>query len=441
MIKINIIHILIFFSFTIVAQQPLSLQRAISIGLENNHNIEISELQIQIAENNNSWARAGRTPTITADVRYNNNLTKENNQASFLRGEYYTGSISPSLNLSWTLYNGGLTGNTKESLETNVLLQKQLSATTVQQTIVNIQQAYYDVLLQESRLNTIEDVMALSKDRLAYEETRKEFGSSNTFSLIQFEDAFLTDTTTYTIQTNQVTIARRNLIRAMNEDVNVTYYNLTDNLSIVDDQLDANELESTLLDSNPDLKTLDLNRRLAAVNTRIEQSFRKPTVTFNTGLSGAYNIFKSYGTDPNTGESIPTRTGDTYRLTAAVSASYLLYDGGVRNSNIENARLNESIAELDILETTAALKTQLKLLVDNYNNQLSQLEILDSQLDNAIKNLQISEERLKTGTINSLDYRQIQNAFTNVSFNRTNTIYNLLAIRTDIAYLIGEFAQ
>lgn len=423
------------------SQRQLSLQDAIARGLENNHNIKISEKQIEIAENSNSWARAGKYPTISADVNWNNNLTRENNQASFLRGEYYVGSVSPGINMNWVLYNGGLTGTTKESLEANVDLQRQLSATTVQQTIQSIHQAYYDVLLQESRFNTLIETLNLSADRLDYEKARKEFGSSNTFSMIQFEDAYLADSSQLIIQGNIVLAARRNLIRVMNDDVTPDYYELVDDLAIPDVVIDAAELEDQLLANNPDLRLLDVNARIAAINTKIEKTFNKPTVSLNTGLNGSYTAFKIFADDPNTGEPLATRTGDTYRLTANVSASYPLYDGGLRRDNIQNARIQQEITQTEILEATADLKNQFNILIDNFNNQLDQLRLLDLQLANAVRNLTISEERLKTGQINSLDYRTIQNAYTNVSFNRVNTIFNLLSIRTDIAYLVGAYGS
>jgi outer membrane protein len=422
-------------------QRQLTLQDAIAIGLERNHNIKISQKQIEIAENSNTWARAGKYPTITADANWNNNLTRENNQASFLRGEFYVGSLSPGINLNWVLYNGGLTGATKESLQANVDLQRQLSATAVQQTIQTIHQAYYDVLLQESRYNTLIEALELSSDRLNYEIARKEFGSSNTFSLIQFEDAYLADSSQLIIQGNIVQTARRNLVRAMNDDVVPDYYELVDELAIPDFAMDVSELEEQLLSNNPDLKVLDVNARLAAINTKIERTFNKPTISLNTGLNGSYTIFKVFADNPNTGEPFETRTGDTYRLTANVSASYPLYDAGLGKDNIQNARLQQEITQTEILEATADLKNQLNILIDNFNNQLEQLRLFDEQLDNAVRNLAISEERLKTGQINSLDYRTIQNAFTNISFNRVNTIFNLLSIRTDIAYLVGAYSS
>jgi outer membrane protein TolC len=46
------------------AQDTLSLARAIQIGLQNNFDVQIGNLNVDIAKNNNNWGQAGRLPTI-----------------------------------------------------------------------------------------------------------------------------------------------------------------------------------------------------------------------------------------------------------------------------------------------------------------------------------------------------------------------------------------
>ena len=55
--RLNILIIIIIFcvNIPIQAQENLSLQNAIKKGLENNYGILISDLNVDIAKNNNSW--------------------------------------------------------------------------------------------------------------------------------------------------------------------------------------------------------------------------------------------------------------------------------------------------------------------------------------------------------------------------------------------------
>ena len=46
-------------------QETLSLSDAIQVGLANNFDIQVEELNVEIAKNNNNWGAAGRWPTIS----------------------------------------------------------------------------------------------------------------------------------------------------------------------------------------------------------------------------------------------------------------------------------------------------------------------------------------------------------------------------------------
>lgn len=433
--------LILLFSFSVVlwGQKELSLDQAINLGLENNYNIKIDELNIKIAQNSDNWATAGKYPTVSAGLGMNLNATSESNRASFLRGEYINMGVSPSVNMNWNLYNGGLVNYQKERLQTTVALQNSFRELDIATTIRDIQQNYFSVLLEENRLAVLKQVLSLSTDRLEYEEIRKEFGQGNTFNILQFKDALFSDSVSVVLQTNGVAIAKRQLMRSMNvKNVEVQYYEFTDELATSLETLDREKIKDDLLMNNPNLKRLEINRQLAIINSNITKTRNLPTISLSSGVTGNFAGLQIFGENPDTGEGYPFLKGNTYRWNTSINVNYLLYDGGVRNIDQQNAILQEEIANFDILETTAALNTQLDILFDNYTTQLQQVKILDQQLNNSLDNMAIAEERLKSGAITSLDYRNIQLAYLNISLNRLNAIYNLLSIKADIAFLVGQ---
>lgn len=421
-----------------LGSSPLTLDQAISKGLKNSYKLEINDRNIKVAQNNDTWGRAGKYPTVSAGLALNNNLTEETNQASFLRGEYLNASLTPSVNMNWNLYNGGLVNYQKQIFEQNIDVQKVSQNIEIQNTVRTIQQAYFTVLLEENRLAVLRDIFKLSSDRLTYQLIRKDYGQGNSFSIIQFEDAILADSTNVILQYNAIKNARQQLLRSMNEEVSTDLYALTDQLSTTLEPLDKEDIREKLLQNNPNIKLLELNRQIASINRRIASSSTKPTVSLSSGVTAAYSLFQIFGTNPQTGDDYPLLDGQTYRWTTGVNASYPLYNGGVLKANIENARVQEEIAQFDVLESTAALMTQLDVLFNNYETQLQLVGILDERLKTAQRNIIMAEERLKSGAITSLDYRNIQLGYLNTSFSRISAIYNLLSIKTDIAFLVAQ---
>lgn len=438
---IYFILICLFVSHGAFAQKELSLENAIAKGLSNNYNIKISDQNIRIAQNNDTWGRAGKYPMVTAGAQLGTNLTEETNQASFLRGEYLNASIAPNVNMSWNLYNGGLVEYQKNQLETLIDLEKTFREVEIQNTVRSIQQNYYLVLFEEARMDVLKEVLKVSQDRFEYENIRKDFGQGNNFSILQFQDALLSDSTSMILQENAIRNARQQFLRALNEDIDPGYYNLTDALSTALEPLDKTEIKNQLIQDNPNLKSLEINKQLAAINSRIVNTRLKPSLTLNSGVTATYSLLQIFGTNPMTGEEYPLIDGETYRWNTSLNLNYNLYNGGVNKINKENALIQQEIAEYDILETTASLMNQVDILFNNYDNQLEQVKLLEKRIQVVSGNLDIAEERLKSGQINSLDYRNIQLNYLNTAFSRIQAIYNLLSIKTDIAFLISGIEE
>ncbi|MFT4667372.1 MAG: outer membrane protein, partial [Gammaproteobacteria bacterium] len=122
-----------------------------------------------------------------------------------------------------------------------------------------------------------------------------------------------------------------------------------------------------------------------------------------------------------------------------LAANWNLYDGGLRKENIQSAKLQEETTQLSILQAKAQLYRQVDILLENYNHQLNLLDLTEVQIQNARRNIELSEERFKAGQITSLDFRQIQNQFLLAANNRVNAIYNLLITKSEIDWLVGTF--
>lgn len=421
-------------------QEEMTLAKAIAIGLENNFDIKIAEKNIMIAENNNSWARAGKNPTVDLNGFFNHSFTNDNNPASFLQGSFYNSSLGATLDAQWLVLSGGRVQIAKDQFETLYQQERFLQEQTIHDQIKLISESYYTVLLQIERLELLEETYQLSKDRFAYEQTKKEFGSSNSFNLIQFQNAVVSDSTNLISQNIQIEIAKRNLFNVLDE-LGFPDYQFSEDLATTVEDIDPENLKKIMSEENYTLKSLDMIMSLNLLNTKLEQSARKPTVGINGSIGLNENAFKFFEDNPQTGEPFELLFSNRFSASLGANLNWNLYDGGVKNANIKNAKLQEEITGMNILQAKAALNNQLDILIANYNNQKELLEISDIQIQLAKQNLEMTEERFKSGQISSLDYRNVQNQFLSAAFNKINAIYNLINSKLEIDYLVGSFEQ
>jgi len=426
------------------AQQPLSLSDAIQTGLENNYQIEISELQRDIAANSNDWAIAGRYPTINLTANSNNNYRDLNNPGSVLReSSTYNTGITPGVQANWVLFDGYRVKITKEQLQGQQQLSEGNIKVAVENSIQAIIQAYYNALIQQEQLVVLEEVLTLSRDRVAYQELRKEFGQSSTFDILQTQDAYLNDSTNYVVQLNTFATAIRNLKLAMGVEDAAATYTLTDNLTADVPEYELEPLQERMYANNHQLQLQYINRDLASINTRLQETEMKPTVQLQTGLT--YDVSLSIGEQQFTFDPMPQELPEvaakTFTGFVNLSATYPIFDAGVRRTRIENARTEELIAQLNISDLKRQLENQLKNTLATYRTQKQLVEVTGQLVDNARRNLEIAEERFRGGLINSFDYRSIQVSYINASQQRLNAIFNLKNTETELVRLIGGLVR
>jgi len=438
---------LIFSSFPIAlqAQETLSLSQAIDLAMQNNYALQIAQRNAEIAENNNEWGTAGRYPNVNLTLGWNNGFNDANNPASFTR-EITTVStgVSPGIEANWTLYNGNRVNLTKEQLEQFERIGQANVRLEVENTIRVVILAYYAALIEQERVEIRSQSLLLSRDRVNYAKLRQELGRIGTFDVLQNQDAYLNDSTLFLQQGVDYENALRNLNLSMGVDDLNKRYELTDRLDYVASDYNAEALQTAMMAKNQRLQNLNLNRSLSNINTRIQESARMPSVNVRTGAVYNTNISGGSGTlssvdamgQPNRLE-LDAVTSNSLNFFVNFSVAYNLWDGGVRKRNIENAKTNELIAQLDVENLKRSLSTQLANTIATYNNQKQLLELTNQLVENALRNLDIAGERFRGGLISSFDYRTVQLGYINATQGRLNALFNLKNIETELLQLTG----
>ena len=443
--KITLLLINILCCLILFAQEKLSLAQAIEIGIQNNYQIEIARQNLHVASNNNDWGAAGRYPRVDINLNSSNGYRNAKSPGFLLEQSALSGGITPSIDAAWTIYDGKKVKITKQQLE-QVENQTNLGISVeTENTIQSIILAYNRALIQEEQLTTLREVLTLSRDRIDYQNVRKEFGQAGKFDLLQTQDAYLNDSTNILIQENNVATAYRDLNLAMGQDDLSKIYQLTDGLNYEPKRYQLADLEQSLFANNRNLQSLMVNRELANINTQFQESFNKPTISLGSGL--VYDLTGTDGTqliafgDQPPVETDNKGTNKTFNFYFNIQANYNLFDGGNKKRNIENAKVDELIAQLNINELKRTLSNQLQNALANYNNQLRLVNLTANLINNAKENLTIGEERFKGGLITSFDYRNIQLSFVNASQSRLNAIFNLKNTEVELMRLTGDLIK
>jgi outer membrane protein len=434
--------LVLIFTFHISAQESLSLQQAIKIGLENNFSIQIEKQKQVQAANNNNMGQAGALPNITLGATPNYRFSDSDTDSPFgFSGANKTNSVSPTLSASWAIFNGFNVQMTKEKLN---FLEEQSNgnaALIVENTVQAIILAYYNVLLESERYEVFESTLRLSRDRYNYSKLKKELGSAVTFDILKDKNSYLTDSSNFISQAFNLKNATRNLNLLLARDVNIKYA-FTDILRVVKKDYSIDELATKMASNNTNLKNQFINQHILKKEVFIAKSGLYPSVNLNLSSSHDWNTRKLDQPFNRPDGSLQSEIKTTsLNMTASITLSFTLFNGNRTQTQIKNARIQERIGTIQIDQLKSTLQNNLISNFDQYNLRKSLMGISDENLSTAELNLQLAEDRYKNGSITSFDYRTIQITYLQTALTFYQSIYNLIDTEIELLRLSGGLME
>jgi outer membrane protein TolC len=430
------------------SQMELSLTDAIRIGLERNYDIQIEKKRIEVAQNNNSWGEAGRFPKLDLNLTNNNSLTDNVEVALPIsnRGKIRSTSLIPGVTLDWTLFNGFAVNISKDRLES---LQKESegnASIVISNTIQSIILGYYFAVLEKERMDVFTQNLKLSRDKYELLKVRKDLGSAVTSDLLLEEGNYLTDSTNLINQK----LAYRNAVRNLNfllagDDPDQDYV-FTDGLEYEYQNYDLDVLASKLENENIDLKKQYISQAITKYNYELSRSSRLPRLSFNAGFSDTRQWLDLSQATFFTGDGFESGPDVALKSTTRLYytnfvISYTLFNGGKINRAIQNAIIQEDIANVQTERLKTSLYKDLADAYDSYNIRRQLYGINDRKLEAAQQNLEISQEKYKNGTISSFDFRTVQNNNLLAAITRLQSLYNLIDANITLMRLTGGIVE
>ncbi|MTI20308.1 TolC family protein, partial [Fulvivirga sp. RKSG066] len=206
-------------------------------------------------------------------------------------------------------------------------------------------------------------------------------------------------------------------------------------------------LLNKLTSRNVDLKKQFISQKIMSHNLGLARADRYPTVSLRSGfshnrsrvdLSNASFPNGEGGFNPGPAEPLNAVTDNYF---ANFTISFTLFNGGKINRAINNAVIQEDIANIKTEKLRTSLYADLAKTYDQYQlrQQLYGINVRKEEAANT--NLSISEDKFKNGSINSFDYRTVQNNSLLASLDKLQATYNLIDSQISLMRLTGGIIE
>ncbi|MBS3771400.1 MAG: TolC family protein [Bacteroidales bacterium] len=410
--------------------EALSLEDAVNTALENNYGIIISRKTIDISEMNNTWGNAGALPNIqfVGSGNVSENFSED--------GGYTSQQLNSSVELNWTIFRGFSARIRKNRLEEMENLSEGNLAVVVENTIYSVILSYYNILLADQRADIAGSNMELSRDRYQRAQYSKEIGATVTYDLLQAKNAYLRDSSDFLSARSSYRNAVRELNYHMAEPLDRQYNYVSDFTPDTSDFQYSN-LVDRMLENNSTLENQYINLELARLDVQSAKSSYYPTLSLK-GAGGYAESEQDYGSDA-LNRLDQSRSG--LNASVGISLSYTLFDGNNRKRALEAARIEREISQVETEEMQQDLKNQLAQEYEFYQVRKELLQVADENLEAAELNLELSREKFENGTINSFNFRDVQQIYLDAAYNYQQAIFNVIQSYHTLLRLTGGMIE
>ncbi|MDZ7715951.1 MAG: TolC family protein [Balneolaceae bacterium] len=426
----------LFLNCNIYAQDTLSVDRAVQIGMENNFSIRIARNESELAVNNNSLGNAGFLPSLSATgsrIYRNENNSQEFAAQSGIPNQTTNNAKSNSTNasasLSWTIFDGLKMFTTREKLEELQKLSQEQLQLSIENNVAQIITAYHDVIRQQKIYDVLQNTVEISEERIDIAETQLDLGSRSEYDLLQARTDLNADRAAVIRQEVRLNNAKVNLNEVLGRDTNIEF-SVYPTISINEDLAYA-ELLQQAMSNNINLAIERTNQDVAELQIDEIQAERFPEIDLSTGYG--YSRLES-----DAGFLALTETdGFNYGVTARWS----LFDGFNVNRRIQNAKIQLKNQQLALEQQEQAVEGSLARQFKSYLNSLKLVKLEAENLTFAEQSLEIALERFRLGSINSIELREVQRTLINAESRLIQARFEAKVAETELLRLGGSVAN
>jgi len=415
------------------AQGLLTLSEAVRIGLERNLDISIARTEARMSENNVHIGKAGFLPKLDLTGSRNRNVNdtkaRDFGGTEFETRNVRTDAAGAGAGLTWTVFDGwNMFINYKKLQESGGIGQLNLKS-EIEDQIANITDAYFEIVKQAHLLRVLSEAVAISEERFRLAEYNFKLGSGSQFDVLRARVDLNADQSARLKQETAVKNAKIGLSQVIGSSID-SEFSVVDSVEVTPRMVFA-DLKEVLFKRNTRLLIAQRNQNLARLNIKGTASRWYPKL----GLFSNYNFNQSRY---QTGQYA---LNETRGYTVGATASFNLFNGFSDWVDLQNAKLDLRVSELDLENLKRSLDAA---LLQEYNNYSQASDLLSIERDNlaiAKQTLDIARERFKVGSYTPLELREAQNAYIAVESRLVGARYAVKTAENELMRLTGQYLQ
>lgn len=401
----KLLSLLLLIASPMIGQNYLEKSDAVSIALENNYDIKVSNNELEVAKNSSSIYNSGFLPSVFANggANYQSNESEIEFQNGDVQDdiESTSNAYNATVGIDYLLFDGlGRKYNYKRLQEQYNISEIRVRQ-VIENTLLDLLVAYYDVARLTENKSNLEQSLAISKSQLEREQYGYQYGQKTQLDVLNAEVNVNIDSINLLTIQRELANAKRDLNVVLGRDVNIDFKVDTTVSYAID--LTYDSMMESAKRSNTVLLQAEKNITLSDYDLKINKSDWVP----NVGVNGSYN-WSTSNQDSNISNPFSLAHQTNRGLVGGLTVSWNVFDGGRTKTRVQNAKIALDNSEIERQLIEKDLERNVANAWETYQNSLFVLRAEEKNVETNIRNFTRSEEQFKLGQIISVEFRLSQ---------------------------------
>lgn len=218
------------------------------------------------------------------------------------------------------------------------------------------------------------------------------------FDRLQFENALLSDSLAWMQQGINVRQAELSLNRLMGDAISNSW-TFSSPLMAPENIEDIDQIKDGALSNATTIQNALISQEIARTGVQQAQARMSPTLLLNASQNDQASRFSAGDLSAD---------GRTVNIATNISLNFNLFNGGATRRAIQQAKIQVAMAENQALDEYREVERLLADAWSRWTASSAAYAVSEQLTENCVRVLEIASERLATGAINSLDFREFQ---------------------------------
>ncbi|MGX5818480.1 TolC family protein [Chitinophaga lutea] len=436
--KIGIALLCLAWSANAHAQQVLTLEQAIDLGLKNNYDIRMARNDAEIAANDNDYANFAFAPRLngTASKTWSNNATKQEfgNGSKRDTSGLKNRQAQAAVNLNWTLFDGLKMFATRQRVQAIDILGELSVRNQVENTVANIINSYYNIAQQKQQLRALAEQMAISDERVKLSDAKFQTGLGPKTDYLQAKVDYNAQRANWLRQQTVIEQSKASLNQLLAISDESTNYDVHDSIP-VNTSLSIGAIMENIGNTNPQLQISRQNLEISRLVLKERKGDFFPVISFNSAYT-----FNQSKASAAVNQFSPV-FNQTRGLNYGFSATIPIFNGLNAHREYKNAKLDMAYQQISLENQQSLVNLQLKNAFRDYEYYKMALSLEQESVDLARENTMIALERFREGVTTTLEVKEAQQSLELAAYRLIQARYNTKVAETELMRLKGGLVK